>query len=231
LHAAIRARRSAPRRDDVLSLLLDARDEEGRALTDVELRDQLITLLVAGHETTATALAWTFRYVLERRDVESKLREEIGDEPLTPQRVAQMPYLDATVREALRIRPVIPMVGRRLMTSLDHRGWHFPKGSFVAPSIWLAHHREEVFENPEHFSPERFLHKKPGANEWFPFGGGIRRCIGMAFALYEMKMSLATILKHTKLALAPDAPIGIVRRSITLTPAGGLQVVLRDRSN
>lgn len=233
LHAAIRARRAAGTagRTDVLSLLLEARDENGEAMTDVELRDQLITLLVAGHETTATALAWAFRYILERRDVLAKLRDEIGGGPLGARRIAALPYLDATVREVLRIRPVIPMVGRRLKVARTFGRWELPRGAFIAPSIWLAHHREEIFPAPTEFRPERFLERKPSASEWFPFGGGIRRCIGMAFALYEMKMSLATVLSRANLSLAPGASVDIVRRSITLSPAGGLRVILTERTN
>ncbi len=230
LHAAIRARRAlgTAGRTDVLSLLLDARDEGGQAMTDEELRDQLITLLVAGHETTATALSWSFRYLLEQRDTEARLRDELGD-CRDPETLAAMPYLDAVVRESLRVRPVIPMVGRRLLRDYRLGGYALPRGTFVAPSIWLAHRREEVFPEPMRFRPERFLGKKPGANEWFPFGGGIRRCIGMAFALYEMKMSLATILQRTRLSLAADASVEVVRRSITLAPAMGLRVTVRER--
>jgi cytochrome P450 len=232
LHAAIRARRASGTagRSDVLSMLLDARDEAGEAMTDIELRDQLITLLVAGHETTATALSWAFRYILERRDVEAKLRAELDAGPLDPSRIAALPYLDATVREVLRIRPVIPMVGRRLKVARRFGRWDLPRGAFIAPSIWLAHHREEVFPAPTEFRPERFLQRRPSASEWFPFGGGIRRCIGMAFALYEMKMSLAAILARASLSLAPGASIDIVRRSITLAPANGLRVIVTERT-
>jgi cytochrome P450 len=230
LHAAIRARRAGGTRGrtDVLSMLLDARDEAGEAMTDLELRDQLITLLVAGHETTATGLSWAFRYLLEQRDTEARLRDEVAN-VRDPEAIAALPYLDAVVREALRVRPVIPMVGRRLQKALRVGNWELPRGVFVAPSIWLAHHREQVFASPMKFMPERFLGKKPGAYEWFPFGGGIRRCIGMAFALYEMKMSLATIVQRTSLSLAPSASIDVVRRSITLAPADGLRVVVRER--
>jgi cytochrome P450 len=198
-------------------------------MTDAELRDQLITLLVAGHETTATALAWAFRYILEHRDVEQKLRAELSRGDLDPRRIASLPYLDATVREVLRIRPVIPMVGRRLKAALRIGRYELPRGTFVAPSIWLAHHREQAFPAPTAFRPERFLERKPSASEWFPFGGGIRRCIGMAFALYEMKMSLAAILARTRMSLASGASVEIVRRSITLVPADGLRVVVTDR--
>lgn len=220
-------------RTDVLSLLLDARDEAGQPMADDELRDELVTLLVAGHETTATALAWALRWILQRPDVEARLRAElegVGGVDAPPERVAKLEYLDAVVRESLRLQPVIPIVGRVL--SRDHRvgRYDLPKGTGVVASIYLAHRREQAFPAPDSFDPERFLRRKPSPSEWYPFGGGNRRCIGMAFALYEMKMVLARVVSRTRLRLDPHSEIRVVRRAITLTPSGGVRVLLDGRA-
>jgi cytochrome P450 len=200
--------------------------------SDDELRDELVTLLVAGHETTATALAWAARWILQRPEVEARLRAELegaGGVDAPPERVAKLDYLDAVVRESLRLQPVIPIVGRVL--AKDHRvgGYELPKGTGVVASIYLAHRREQAFPAPESFDPERFLRRKPAPYEWYPFGGGNRRCIGMAFALYEMKMVLARIFTRTRPRLDPRAEIRVVRRAITLTPSGGVRVSLDGR--
>jgi cytochrome P450 len=227
LFAEIGARRARDTagQEDVLSLLLTARDEEGRPMTDAELRDELVTLLVAGHETTATALTWALRWILATPGVLERLRAEIADVgELTPQRVQALPYLDATVREALRLCPVIPIVGRVLAEDATVGGWDLPKGTAVICSIYLTHRRPDVFEDPTRFWPDRFLGKKVTPSEFYPFGGGIRRCIGMAFALFEMKMVLACLLRRVRIELDPTAPIRPVRRSITLMPSEGLRV-------
>lgn len=232
LYAEIRRRRrDGTRGPDVLSLLLDARDDDGEPMSDEELRDELVTLLVAGHETTATGLTWAMRWLLEAPELLGELRAEldaIGPDP-APEAIAKCELLDATVREALRLVPVIPIVGRVL--AKDHRvgGWDLQKGTVVVCSIYLAHRRPEAFPDPMRFDPRRFLGKKLSAHEFFPFGGGVRRCIGMAFALYEMKMVLARVVARAELALAQARPVGMVRRSITITPSDGLRVVLRRR--
>jgi len=235
LLAEIRQRRDSvdATKTDVLSMLLSARDEEGRPMTDEELRDELITLLVAGHETTATALAWSFRWLLERRDVRTRLVAELESAregaSASPEALNKLPYLDAVVKETLRLQPVIPLVGRVLKEPTRVMGYDLPVGTVVAPSIYLSHMRPNVFPNPHAFVPERFLDFKPAAHEWFPFGGGTRRCIGMAFALYEMKMVLASTLARVSLRLAPDAHTRVVRRSITLTPPDGLPVIVSGK--
>ncbi len=220
-------------RTDVLSLLLDARDEEGHPMTDAELHDELGTLLVAGHETTATALTWAFRWILETPSIAARLHEEIAQAeskgPLTPERVAKLELVDAVAREALRLQPVIPLVGRILDRPAKVGGYDLPAGTGVLCSIYLAQRRPEVYPNPSRFDPDRFLGKKFSPNEFFPFGGGVRRCIGMAFALYEMKMVLARVLARTTLARATARPVRVVRRSITLTPSEGLPVRLTER--
>jgi cytochrome P450 len=236
VYAQIRARRAegTQGRTDVLSLLVDARDEEGRPMSDEELHDELGTLLVAGHETTATALAWTFRWLLERPHIAARLKAELAGAaasgPLTPERIAKLDLLDAVAREALRLQPVIPLVGRILKRPMRVGGYELPAGAGVLCSIYLSQQRPAAFPRPREFDPDRFVGKKISPNEFFPFGGGVRRCIGMAFALYEMKMVIARVVMRTTLALASGAPVRVTRRSITLTPSGGLRVHLVSRA-
>jgi cytochrome P450 len=226
-----RRRRDGTRGSDILSVLLDARDEDGRPMSASELRDELVTLLVAGHETTATGLTWAMKWLLESPHVLSDLKaaiEALGPDP-TPGSLAGCELLDATAREALRLVPVIPLVGRMLAKDQTIGGWNLKKDDTVVCSIYLAHRREAAYANADRFDPTRFLKKKVSAYEFFPFGGGTRRCIGMAFALYEMKMVLARLVIRTELVLERRKPVGMVRRSITITPADGLRVVLRRR--
>lgn len=233
LHAQIAARRSDPRsadRSDVLAMLLQARDEQGRGMTDQEMRDELITALAAGHETTATSLAWAFERILATRAVHNRLRDEIrelGASP-DPERLAALPYLDATVKEILRLRPVLPAVGRVLQEPCTLQGYEMPAGSNVAACIYLAHLNPEVYPDPEAFQPDRFLGVQPDPASWLPFGGGTRRCIGAAFAQYELKIVLGTILGSCELELAQRAPARVVRRAITYWPEGGTRVRLRS---
>ncbi|MEZ4404873.1 MAG: cytochrome P450 [Polyangiales bacterium] len=228
-----RRREDTAGRDDILSMFIDARDENGEPLSDVDLRDELITLLVAGHETTATGLAWTMHEVLQHPEVYAKLRDEVTaaerQGPLTPERIDKLPYVEAVIREALRVHPIIPLVGRMLQQPMRVAGYELPEGAIVAPSVYLVHHNPAVYPDPYRFAPERFVGKKPAAWEWIPFGGGVRRCIGMAFALYEMKMVLATLVSRTWMHAAPGYTIRPVRRSITLSPSEGMPVVLDAR--
>lgn len=233
MYADIRARRaSGIRGTDVLSLLLDARDEDGQPMPDEELRDELVTLLVAGHETTATALTWAVRWILEKPAVLARLREELPPEKCDdPAAIEKSPWLDAIVREALRLQPVIPLVGRALARPVRLGGWDLPAGIAIACSIYLAQRRPEIYANPTEFDPGRFLvgggaRAAFSTSELFPFGGGIRRCIGMAFAIYEMKMVLARVFARADLEIA-HRPIKVARRSITMTPKHGLRVRLR----
>jgi cytochrome P450 len=239
LRSEIRQRRRGGHdgRNDVLSLLIDARDEQGQPMSEDELVDELVTLLVAGHETTATGLAWALRWILDTPAIEHRLLDELDraarEGPLTPERIGRLELLDAVVREALRLQPVIPIVGRVLDRAARVGGFDLPAGTGVVCSIYLAQRRPSVYPDPRRFDPDRYLGKKFTPNEFFPFGGGVRRCIGMAFALYEMKMVLARVLTRATLRLDRRDPIRVVRRSITLTPSGGLRVRLesrRDRS-
>jgi cytochrome P450 family 135 len=214
----IHARRSAPERDDVLSLLLAARDEDGRPLSDAELRDELMTLLVAGHETTATALSWTLERITRHPDVMARLfeeRREGGDE-----------YLDAVIKETLRLRPVVPAVVRCLAEPMELGGRTLPAGVNIAPSIYLLHRRPDLYPEPEAFRPERFLDRPPGTYEWIPFGGGIRRCLGASFALFELRVVLSTILARAQLAPARSRGERVTRRAVTFTPARGGRILV-----
>ncbi len=220
--------KSGPGRLDVLAMMLDARDDKGRPLSEDEVHDELVTLLVAGHETTATALAWTLRWLLPDRSLVGRLNEELAPAAGDPIHVAKLPLLDATVKEALRLQPVIPVVGRVLQEPTKIGGLDLPAGAVVAPSIYLVHRRPSLYPEPERFRPERFLDLKPAAWEWLPFGGGIRKCVGAAFAMYEMKMVLAAMLPRVEMRLALDR-VRSVRRTITITPEKGLPVVLTAR--
>ena len=234
LRRILRARMaSAARGTDILSLLLAARDEHGVAMTEDELRDELMTMLVAGHETTATALSWAIALLLDHPDVLARLRADLdgartADGALEPAAVTGLDYLDAVVKETLRVRPIIPDVVREVQRPMSFAGFELPAGTFVAPCIHLAHRRAEAFPEPARFRPERWLGAKVDPYTWLPFGGGIRRCLGMAFAMYEMKLVLAIMVTRLRLRLARPGPVAIVRRTITLAPAGGTRVVLES---
>ncbi len=224
LYEEIRARRSDPdaeRGEDVFSLLLAARDEDGRGMSEDELRDELMTLLVAGHETTATALAWAFERLTRNPRVLAELISE--------QRSADAgeEYLDAVVKETLRLRPVVPAVVRRLQAPMEFGGWELPAGVNIAPSIFLLHRRADLYPSPEEFRPERFLgDDAPGTYEWIPFGGGVRRCLGASFAMFEMKAVLRAALRTVRPRVTSARGEGTTRRAITFTPSGGAKVRL-----
>ena len=207
-------------RHDVLSLLLVARDEEGRAMSDAELRDELFTMLLAGHETTATGLAFAIDLLLRNERVLARLRDELGGEDDR--------YLEATVKESLRLRPVIDAAQRTLAGPRTVAGWELPAGTKVYPGIAVVHMRADLYPRPFEFRPERFLDEGAESYSWIPFGGGIRRCIGAALAQAEMAEVLRVVLQRGKLALERSAPEPVVLRTITLTPKHGVPVrVLR----
>lgn len=231
LFAEIARRRSGSTtgRYDVLSVLVGARDERGHTLSDQALRDELLTMLVAGHETTATALAWAMYHVLSHPEVRARLLDEVAPSA-SPAETARLPYLDAVCRETLRLTPIVPLVGRRLTRPLRVGTLTLPAGVIAAPCIVLAHRRAERWPEPERFRPERFLESKPTPYEFLPFGGGVRRCLGANFALYEMKIVLAEILRRVVLRAAPGYRIRVVRRAITLAPSEGMPVVVERRA-
>jgi cytochrome P450 len=197
---------------NVLDDLLAASHEDGTPLTDHEVRDALITTLIAGHETTALALSWALADIAERPELVDRLRDELArvrrGGPPEPEHLPALEYLDATIRESLRLRPVVPFVVRKTMQSFSAEGQEYPAGVVLCPCSYLVHHREDLYPNPGQFRPGRFLERKYGPHEWFPFGGGNRVCLGMPFALYEMKVVLATILSQVPLSrpagLAPE---------------------------
>lgn len=213
--------------DDILTLMMTARDDQGNPLSDAELHDELLTLLIAGHETTASALTWALYWIHRQPDVEDKLRYELqslGDHP-DPLAIANLPYLNAVCQETLRIYPVAATTGIRIVRQgLTLGQYEFPEGTVLFPSIYLVHHSETLYPEPQAFKPERFLERQFAPYEFLPFGGGHRSCIGMAFALMEMKLVLATILSHWQLALATPKPVKPVRRGLTIAPPSSLKV-------
>ncbi|WP_239015531.1 cytochrome P450 [Archangium violaceum] len=187
-----------------------------------------MTLLIAGHETSAATLAWTFHQVLQRPDVEEKLRAEInevaGTEPLAPGQVNRLEYVDATLKETMRLLPVAPVVGRVLQRPMKIGRWELPAGVVVLPSIYLTQHRSDLWPEPGRFNPERFVGRRVSPYEYFPFGGGARRCLGMAFATYEMKIVFAEVLRRVRLRATTNHMPDVARRGVTLAPACGVPV-------
>jgi cytochrome P450 len=236
LHAALAAeiaeRRARPSaRVDVLELLLAARDDEGRPLDDADLYDQLLTLILAGHETTATSLAWAFQLLVENPEPAARLRRDLDALGATPKvsDLLALPWLEAVVKETLRLRPVVPAVSRLVVQPSRIGGVDLPAGVFVAASAYLAHHRPERFAEPERFHPERFLDGDFGPNEFLPFGGGLRRCVGMGLAMHELKIVLADLAARFELEGAARDPVRPVRRSVIVAPSGGARMVVRRR--
>ncbi|HEU5061897.1 MAG TPA: cytochrome P450 [Solirubrobacterales bacterium] len=208
-------------REDILSMLMLAEFEDGSRMEDRELRDQLMTLLLAGHETTATALAWTFDLLLRHPAALARLRESLA--------AGEEDYLRATISESLRLRPVIPLAGRRLSKELVADGITLPAGTDVTPAIWLTHTRSDIYPEPFAFKPERFLEDGPDTYAWIPFGGGVRRCIGAAFAEFEMRIVLREVLTRCELRKASPSPERVGRRNITLSPRAGTPVIVISR--
>jgi cytochrome P450 len=238
LYEEIASRRGAgdlSERRDILSLLLQARDEAGEPMSDEELRDELVTLLLAGHETTATSVAWAIERLVRHPDKLARLVAEIdaGDDG------GAESYMTAVVNETLRVRPVVPIVARMLTQELQVDGYALPAGTRVTPSIYLTNRNPRVYEHPAEFRPERFEQSGPDTFAWIPFGGGIRRCIGASFAQLEMRLMLATMLRELHPSLPRDrrsaggrrARSGELnrRRAITLVPSRGASVVWSRR--
>jgi cytochrome P450 len=221
-------RQSPQGREDILSLLLQARYEDGRALTETELFSQLFTFVFAGHETTAISLAWAFYFLHRDPAVLGRLRQELAPhrDSLDPDAIAKLPYLDAVCSETLRLRPVLPIVSRRLAKPLTVMGYKLPAGMMLGMGAFQAHMRPEVYSEPEAFRPERFLSRTYTPFEYLPFGGGARRCLGAAFALYEMKIVLAAIVCTYELKLASSRPVAAQLRAATVGPRGGVPMML-----
>jgi cytochrome P450 len=218
-------RREDGDRDDVLTMLLAARHEDGSPMSEQEIRDELMTMLVAGHETTASSLAWCFERLTREPAALERLVEEIddGDEDA---------YLTATIQETLRRRPVLMNAEPRLtMEPVTIRDWTYPTGVSLVANAYLIHHDAEIYPDPYAFRPERFLDNQPGTYTWIPFGGGRRRCIGASFAMQEMKIVLRAVLTACELQPAEDRFEVAQRRNITIKPAGGARTVVRVRSS
>lgn len=221
MYAVIAERRAAHvpgERHDILSILLDARDEDGSDLTDAELRNELLTLVLAGHETTANSVAWAFERLLRNRPTYDRLRDVVraGDDPDG--------YLEATIHEAMRVRPVVPILGRRATVPWEMGDVLVPAGARVLVAIVLLHHREDLYPEPFRFDPQRFVGMRPGATTWLPFGGGNRRCLGAALAMEEMRIVMREIARRTDLTVTDDAPERPVHRNVTMIPAKGGRV-------
>ncbi|MGL5804221.1 MAG: cytochrome P450 [Xenococcaceae cyanobacterium] len=231
LFAEIEQRRanSEQNGNDILSLMLGVRDEAGQSMSDRELRDEMITLLVAGHETTATALAWAFYWIHKLPEVRNKLLEELtslGDNP-DPMAIYQLPYLTAVCNEVLRMHPVIPITFPRIAKqAIKIMGYEFEAETQLTPSIYLVHYREDIYPEPHQFKPERFLDRTYSPSEFLPFGGGNRRCLGYALALLELKLVIGTILPRYELALASNSPVKAQRRGLTIAPSNGVPMVM-----
>jgi cytochrome P450 len=223
LFEQIEERRSGNgQRDDVLAMLLEARHEDGSPMSDQELRDELMTLLIAGHETTASSLAWAFERLSRLPRVLSHLVEELDSDGDA--------YLVATIQETLRRRPVLPNVEPRLVKrAVEVGGWEYPPGVCLVPNAYLVHHDPEIYPDPYEFRPERFLEEPPGTYTWIPFGGGRRRCVGASFAMLEMQIVIRTVLTRRELQPSREGFELARRRNITIRPGGGAMASFRDR--
>ncbi len=234
LYAEIQTRRAQPELlgDDILSLMLTARDETGTPMTDQELRDEMMTLLFAGHETTATAIAWALYWLHRLPAVGAKVMAELaelGPDP-DPIAISRLPYLNAVCQETLRIYPIgLFAFSRILKQPWTLMGYEFEPGTQFSPCIYLLHQRPDFYPDPQEFRPERFLERQFSPHEYLPFGGGNRRCIGAAFALFEMKLVLANVLTEWQLELTSQHPIKPVRRGVTMSPAQGVPMRVVSR--
>jgi cytochrome P450 len=221
IYAEVGERRDAAdleEREDILSMLLQARHEDGSPMSDVELRDELVTLLVAGHETTATALGWAVERLARSPEKYDRLREEAA--------AGEDTYLKAVVHETLRLRPVISIVNRTLKAPMEFGGYELPEGVKVVPSIYLVHRRPDIYPEPEKFLPERFLDNPPGTYTWIPFGGGTRRCLGGPFAQFEMEVVLRELAQRATIRPTRPEPERVFRRAITETPRHDAEVIV-----
>ena len=231
LQAEIEDRRASPEKlgDDILSLMLSVVDEDGQPMSDAQLKDELITLLVAGHESTAISLAWAFYWLIQHPQVKEKLLQEIdklGGLP-DPIEISRLPYLTAICQETLRLYPVVPVSFARISNQdMEIMGRFFEAGTTFMPCIYSTHHRQDLYPNSKQFKPERFLERQYTPYEFIPFGGGVRLCLGYALALLEMKLVIASIISKYNLELANNKPIKPIRRGGTIAPSNGVPLVV-----
>lgn len=230
IYAEITRRRANPRSqpEDVMDMMMLSQDESGNLMTDKEIRDESLTLLFAGHETTALSLTWFFIPLLQNPNVLKKLLTEInsvvGENPIVAEMIPKLTYLDATIKESMRVNNLFPIVARKTIEPLELKGYEIPVGSTVAPCNMIIHHLESIYPEPLVFRPERFLDESQHhPYSWMPFGGGNRRCIGMAFAQYEMKIILASILPRIALELIPGQDFRAQRMGLALAPPTGVK--------
>ncbi|MGA1621613.1 MAG: cytochrome P450 [Synechocystis sp.] len=232
--AEIEQRRQDPRpRNDILSLLIQAEYDDGSKMSDQELRDELMTLLFAGHETTASAMAWALYWIHRYPEVKAHILDELAALPADagPMDIARLPYLSAVCNETLRIYPVAIMTfSRQAEVDLTLMDYAIPQGTQLMGCIYLLHQHPDLYPDPETFNPERFLERQFAPHEFMPFGGGERRCVGDALALFELKLALATLLTHYQFALNGDRPETPQRRGITLAPKGNVPLILQGKS-
>jgi cytochrome P450 len=226
-YPVIRARRAVAdleTRTDILSLIMRARTEEGEALSDREVRDELLTLVLAGFETTANSLAWTWERLVRNPDAHDRLRHAVrgGEDPDG--------HVERTILEAMRSRPVIPAIGRRVAVPWQLGEYGIPAGTPVVMSILLVHHREDLYPDPYAFCPERWIGRKPGTYEWIPFGGGTRRCLGATLAMAEQRVVLRTMARRLDMEAVDPAPEHAQHRNVTMIPDRGARVVIRART-
>lgn len=234
LYAEIAARREKPdpERIDILSLLILAQDEEGKSMTDQELRDELMILILAGYETTATSIAWALYWIHQKPLIREKILQELNSlgDSQDLMSVYKLPYLTAVCNETLRIYPVVMFtLPRAVQEPLEILGHPLEAGTVVQGCIYLTHQREDLYPQPKQFKPERFLEKQFSPYEFIPFGGGARGCIGQALSMYEMKLVLATILSNYQLALADNRLERPQRRGVVLGPANGVKMLIQGR--
>jgi cytochrome P450 len=219
-------------RADILSMLLPARYENGQPIPDNVLRDEMYTLMLAGHETTAATMAWVINRLITSPDVMQRARAEVlsvlDGAPLDASHVGKLKYVEAAINETMRLDPVIPNFGRTLTRPTTIAGRDLPAGVTIAPCIYLVHRRPELWPNPEQFNPDRFLEGRQSPYTFFPFGGGARRCLGAAFAMYQMKIVIAQILSRVGLKAAPGYTAHATRRGIAFAPSDGLPVIALD---
>ena len=220
-------------RNDILAMLVAARYDDGQPMGDEEIRDELMTVLVAGHETAATSMAWVIHHLLQNPDVLATAQAEVasvtGSGPpaskLTAEQIAGLSYLDAVIKETARLAPVVPIVVRHLEKDMCIGAYELPAGSVATPCIYLTHQRPELWSEPELFDPDRFVGRRVDPYTFFPFGGGVRHCLGAALASYEMKIVLARVLSRVTLRVGSRHRVRVVRRGITFAPSGGAPVM------
>jgi cytochrome P450 family 110 len=219
-----------PNKTDILTLLLSVKDEDGNGLSDQELRDELITMLVAGHDSSAATIAWALYQIAHHSEVQDKLIAEIDAADSDPVQISRLPYLSAVCNESLRLRAAGPTVMQRLTKKpITIQGYEIPANRLIAPSLYLTHRRPDIYPNPEEFQPDRFLNRQYSPSEFYPFGGANRYCIGAAFAQFEMRLVIATILRQYRLTLAQSYPIRAVRRGVNVAPEHGVKLKITRR--